>query len=236
MATSPLFHDRWDAGKQLAQLVLAELEQQRAAGISVAPIVYALPRGGLPVAEPVAQLLKCPLSVVVAKKITQPDNPELAIGAVTAHGHVLWAQPRLLLKWQQKDWQKALEQAQAKAKLQSDQFLGHCPQVTPQGAIAILVDDGIATGMTIAVAAMSLREQQPAQIWICTPVVPPSLIPSLQEWGDRIIALATPDPFLSVSRFYHEFNQVETEEALTYLHPTEAQIIEPPSATGNGEI
>lgn len=91
------------------------------------------------------------------------------------------------------------------------------PQVSAQGAIAILIDDGIATGMTIAAATLALKEQNPSQIWICAPVAPPSLMQWLARWSDQVIILHTPDPFWSVSRFYAEFPQVATEEALIAL-------------------
>jgi predicted phosphoribosyltransferase len=71
--------------------------------------------------------------------------------------------------------------------------------------------------MTMAAAVRSLRAQQAAEIWICTPVAPPDLMPFLQELGDRVIVLVTPHPFNSVSRFYQEFPQVSTEEAASYL-------------------
>ena len=104
-----------------------------------------------------------------------------------------------------------------KAHSQLAQLAPARPQVNPQGTIAIVVDDGIATGMTMAVAAQALRAQHPAAVWLCAPVAPLSLLPWLQQWGDRIIVLDTPESFLSVSRFYVEFPQVEIEEALAYL-------------------
>ena len=91
------------------------------------------------------------------------------------------------------------------------------PNVSAAGALAILVDDGIATGMTMAVAAQALRAQQPAALWICVPVAPQDLIQFLEEMCDKLIILETPDPFYSVSRFYAEFPQVETAEALACL-------------------
>jgi putative phosphoribosyl transferase len=206
-----LFTDRHAAGEQLAQAVVQEAQ-------SVSPsypmIVYALPRGGLPVALPIAQSLNCPLDVLVAKKIVRPNDPELAIGAVTADGHVLRTASRLSIY--PEEWQEAVELAQAKAKQQLEQFAER-PNLSAEGAIALLVDDGIATGMTIAVAAKALREQNPQEIWICAPVAPAALVDTLQQWCDRVIVLATPDRFLSVSRFYQSFPQVSTEEALSYL-------------------
>ncbi len=216
MTPFPLFRDRTDAGEQLAQEIHRTLLQTTEFSVSV-PIVYALPRGGIAVASPVARLLKCPLDIVVAKKISHPKNPELAIGAVTADGNVLWASDTPFRIQQSREGKIALTEAFNKAQSQRIQLSPACPQVNPQGAIALLVDDGIATGMTIAVAAQALKAQHPKAVWLCTPVAPPSLLPWLQQWGDRIIVLETPEPFFSVSRFYAEFPQVEIESALVSL-------------------
>jgi putative phosphoribosyl transferase len=215
MLSIPFFDNRADAGGKLAEAVVAELGKLNlTVPEAVKPIVYALPRGGLPVAVPIARLLGCPLDVVVAKKITRPDNPEYAIGAVTADGEVLWQKQKLRnLGFQT----LALQQAQDNAEsLLADLDAGR-PNVSAAGALAILVDDGIATGMTMAVAAQALRAQQPATLWICVPVAPQDLLEFLQEMCDRAIVLETPHPFYSVSRFYAEFPQVETEVALQCL-------------------
>ncbi len=84
MSYTPLFTDRTDAGEKLAQKINSVMRQTTASGTKPVPIVYALPRGGLPVAAPVARILGCPLTIMVAKKISHPENPELAIGAVCA--------------------------------------------------------------------------------------------------------------------------------------------------------
>ncbi|MBD1823978.1 phosphoribosyltransferase [Cyanobacteria bacterium FACHB-DQ100] len=204
-----LFDDRADAGRQLAQLVLKEAQS-----LDASYIVYALPRGGVGIGAAIAEALHCPLDILVAKKITRPQDPELAIGAVTADGQVLRS-----LNVRLSGWQEALERAQTKAKEQLEQFRDR-PDVTASGKIAILVDDGIATGMTISVAAKALREQQPQEIWICAPVAPAELIKRLYEYGDRVLVLATPEPFFSVSRFYRSFPQVELESAIADLKKT----------------
>lgn len=217
MLNSPPFSDRTDAGEQLAEAIKFNLtETANLAGVSTPVIVYALPRGGLPVAEPVARLLNCPLDIVVAKKIGHPKNPELAIGAVTADGNVLWDQTPLRNQ-RSREGQAALTEALQKAQFQLAQLSPACPQVKPQGAIAILVDDGIATGMTMAVAAQALRAQNPAAVWLCAPVAPLALLPWLEQWGDRLIILEAPEYFLSVSRFYAQFPQVEIESAIACL-------------------
>lgn len=218
MSSALLFSDRAEAGEQLAQLLVSLISDvQTTTGIALLPIVYALPRGGIPVAVPVARLLNCPLDIVVAKKITTPQNPELAIGAVTSEGNVLWARQRLLSKFQSNLRQAALREALDKAQAQLAELSVSCVQVNPQGKLALLVDDGIATGMTVAAASQAVKSLQPAQVWICAPVAPAALMNWLGRWCDRLVVLETPDHFLSVSRFYAHFPQVETEEALTYL-------------------
>lgn len=215
MSSIPIFRDRTDAGEKLAEVIFSDFCQMNlTTEWMIKPIVYGLPRGGLPVAVTIARRLGCPLSVVVAKKITLPDNPELALGAVTADGCIVWSRhkPRNL-QVQQTMIERAREKAQSQLECLSDGK----PEVIPLGRLVILVDDGIATGMTMLAALKSIRLQKPNAVWICVPVAPPELVKSLRESSDRLIVLETPQPFLSVSRFYAEFTQVETEVALTCL-------------------
>ncbi len=220
MPQNPLFADRTQAGEKLAEAIHDILTQQTIdSGVKPRTIVYALPRGGIPVASPVARLLGCPLTIEVAKKISHPKNSELAIGAVTASGNVLWEEQGIFRKIPISQLQEvALNSAIEQAQFLQVQLDSACPQVDPKGATLILVDDGIATGMTMAVAAKSLRTLSPAEIWLCSPVAPLKLLPWLHQWGDRLIVLATPKNFLSVSHFYSEFPQVETREALKIMN------------------
>lgn len=215
MSYIPMFRDRTDAGEKLAEVIFSDFCQMNlTTEWVIKPIVYALPRGGLPVAVPVARRLGCPLSVVVAKKITLPSNPELALGAVTANGCIIWSKqkPRNL-----RVQHYIIQQAQQKAQNQLESLGAGKPKVSPQGKLVILVDDGIATGMTMLAALKSIKLQKPNAVWICVPVAPPELLESLAECCDRLIVLETPQPFLSVSRFYAEFTQVETESAFACL-------------------
>jgi putative phosphoribosyl transferase len=216
MSYTPLFSDRTDAGEKLAKQIDSVIKENAAS--TKRPIVYALPRGGLPVAAPVARLLGCPLTIMVAKKISHPQNPELAIGAVTASGNVLWSEQKLFRsKNYLRSRELALNVAIDKAKILEEQLIPGCPQVNTEGATVILVDDGIATGMTIAVAAIAAKALGCAEVWLCSPVAPLKLLPWLSQWCDRLIILETPQPFLSVSNFYVDFPQVESSEALVYL-------------------
>ncbi|NJM73649.1 MAG: phosphoribosyltransferase [Scytonema sp. RU_4_4] len=228
MINTPLFANRTQAGEQLAQTIHTIFTQQTADQVAKpVTIVYALPRGGVAVAAPVARLLNCPLMVEVAKKISHPENPELAIGAVTASGNVLWDEYKLSFRDTPKSgWREAaLDAATSQAKSLQAQFSPACPQVNTEGATLILVDDGIATGMTIAVAATSLKALSPAEVWLCTPVAPLELLPWLHQWGDRVIVLSTPKRFFSVSNFYLEFPQVETKQAFECLLQQNKEIL-----------
>jgi putative phosphoribosyl transferase len=217
MTDAPLFSDRTQAGKKLAQVIQSYLQKQFTEfGVNPVPIVYALPRGGLPVAAPIADSLGCPLTVVVAKKISHPKNSELAIGAVTASGKVLWAEQKMFrFRPNLSQRQEAMGIAIAKAKSLESQFLPFCPAVNPKGATLILVDDGIATGMTIAVAAMALKNLAPSEIIICSPVAPANLIPWLENCGDT--SLENCDMPLGLSSTYHEVS--DTSDNSHTLHP-----------------
>ncbi|MEH2235405.1 phosphoribosyltransferase [Nostoc sp.] len=219
MPHTPLFADRTHAGEELARVIHDVLTQQTIdSGVKPVPIVYALPRGGIPIAAPIARLLDCPLTIVVAKKISHPENPELAIGAVTTSGNVLWTDQKLFWSKHDARWREvALNKAINLAKSLEAQLILACPQVNAKNATLILVDDGIATGMTIAVAATAIKALSPAAVWLCTPVAPQKLLPWLEQWGDRTIVLETPEPFWSVSNFYAQFPQVDTLEVLRYL-------------------
>ncbi|MEH2070677.1 MAG: phosphoribosyltransferase family protein [Nostoc sp.] len=219
MSQTPLFADRIHAGEELARVIHELLTQQTIdSGVKPVPIVYALPRGGVPVAAPIARLLGCPLTIVVAKKISHPENPELAIGAVTSSGNVLWTEQNLLYPNHDTRWQElALNKTIKQAKLLEEQLISACPQVNPEDATLILVDDGIATGMTMAVAATAIKAFSPAAVWLCTPVAPRKLLPWLNQWGDRTIVLNAPETFWSVSNFYLHFPQVEILEVIAYL-------------------
>lgn len=223
MSSIPLFSDRASAGIHLAERVISALNELRAAGMEIRPIVCALPRGGIPVALPMAQQLGCPVDIVVAKKITLAENTELAIGAATASGDVLWSNAPWIRNRPQ--LQEALQRAQAKAQNQLAQLQPCCPEIDYSGAIAILVDDGIATGMTMAVAVQALRSRQTAQIWICSPLAPQELLEWLGKQAERLIILDAPHPFFSVSRFYLEFPQLSLVDAQNLLRSHNQQFL-----------
>jgi len=206
------YKNRLSAGEQLAEAVATAL-----GGVEAAVRVVALPRGGIPVAVPLAQRLNCPLEVLAAKKIALPSNPELALGAVTPDGTTVWGQTSLLEESNQQALTQAREKALQSAIAQQEKFNPHCPSASIENSIVIIVDDGIATGMTMLSAVKALRDKKPAQVWMAAPVAPLEMKPQLEQSCDRAIILQTPDPFWNVGRFYKEFPQVSTEEAIAQL-------------------
>lgn len=212
MSNIARYQNRFTAGEYLAEEVVKAL-----ASVDTPVRVYALPRGGIPVAVPVAKRLNCPLEVLAAKKIALPSNSELALGAITPDGTTVWNQRARLGEGSQQTLEQAREKALASAIAQQEQFNPHCPCASVKDSIIILVDDGIATGMTMFAAVKALRKQAPAEIWLAVPVAPFEMKSKLQESCDRAILLQTPDPFWNVGRFYEEFSQVSTPEAIAQL-------------------
>lgn len=218
MSSNILFYDRLDAARQLAQLILQEIAERDDIGVSLTPVVYALPRGGIPLAAIISRQLNCPLDILVAKKITTAANRELAIGAVTAKGTTVWAEPRFFAHLSLVTLKEALARALEKAEAIATKFALYRPiDSVSMEKLAIVVDDGIATGLTVKVAVEELKQENTKEIWICAPVAPADLVEYLQQWGDKAILVATPEVFGSVSRFYRYFPQISLEEAIEQL-------------------
>lgn len=210
------FSDREEAGEALArQLEAIEALRARPA------VVLALPRGGVPVARPVARRLGAPLDVLVARKIGMPDQLELAIGAVTARGirvlndellrHVLLPPGYLHAETER---QRAIAAERERVLRQSR------PEIPLEGRIAILVDDGIATGMTMRAAIADVRARGPASVVVAAPVVAPRTRDELSRLADRVVALEAPEGFWAVGQFYGDFGQVSDLDVIRQLAGT----------------
>jgi predicted phosphoribosyltransferase len=218
MPSTVLFYDRLDAARQLARVISREIDDREDIGVTLTPIVYGLPCGGIPLAATVARALNCPLDILVAKKITTENNRELAIGAVTAKGTTIWAESRFFARLSLQTLNEALAYALNKAKDLAVKFATFQPQnLNNLERMAIVVDDGIATGLTIKVAVEELKQENTKEIWICAPVAPADIVSHLQQWADKVILLETPESFGSVSRFYQNFPQISLREAIDFL-------------------
>lgn len=204
------FTDRTDAGQQLAAAV-----QRR---VSDVDIVLTIPRGGLPLGRVVADVLEVPLDVIVAKKIGAPNNPEYAIGAVTADGSV-WRNEAAVVGGGDVDayFERMREEEAANARQKARRYRGERPEPALSGKTVVLVDDGVATGSTIRACIQQLHNAKAHRVILAVPVGPPDTIAELESVTDDIICLHTPSNFRAVGQYYDEFDQVSDEKAIYYL-------------------
>ena len=203
------FEDRAEAGIRLAAQVAA-LAPSR-------PLVLAIPRGGVVVAEPVARALHAPLDVMVVRKIGAPANPELAVGAVAPGPEVLLDQDLLRRLGLDED---ALRPhiARALAELEHRTALyGVNIPADLAGRTVILVDDGVATGHTAEAALRLLRRRRPERLIVAVPVGPPQTLARLRAAADAVVCLLEPPHFYAVGQFYRRFPQVEDDQVLSIL-------------------
>ena len=204
-----MFRDRNDAGRQLAEK-LAKYRGQDA-------VVLALPRGGVVTGCEIAQTLGLPLDIAVVRKIGHPLSPEYAIGAVDDTGAIILNDAEtesVSQAWLSDEIEREKKEAVRRVKA----YRGDRPPVTISGRIALIVDDGIATGLTVRLAVRSLRAQNPARIVVAVPVVSAEAVESLRKEADEIITLEPPEEFLgAVGSHYLEFAQVGDAEVKKLL-------------------
>ncbi|HVS58391.1 MAG TPA: phosphoribosyltransferase family protein [Candidatus Saccharimonadales bacterium] len=207
------FADRHEAGKLLA----ASLTEY-----ATNTIVFALPRGGVAIGGPVAQELNAPLGLVVARKIGHPSDPEYAVGAVTEIAPAVWNEhERANLDDTWATQAEAAGRAEVKRR-QKIYLAGHRP-VSAGGKTAIIVDDGIATGLTMQAAIHEVRQQKPARIVVAAPVASEEAVDILLEEADKVIILDKPQNFLgAVGSHYEEFPQLTDDDVIDILDRFEA--------------
>jgi len=206
-----LFSDRRDAGRQLADRLA-----QWAGRDDV--VVLALPRGGVPVAFEVADALHAPLDVLPVSKIGVPWQPELAMGALSSNG-AQYIDQRLVRdagldpSRLQDELAKAREEL---ARRESRYREGRAP-VPVAGRIAIVVDDGMATGASLTAAALALASLRPARIVAALPVAPVDARRRVGDAVDELVCVQQPVGFMSVGQFYEDFGQTSDAEVTELL-------------------
>lgn len=205
------FKDRTEGGQLLAK----KLEQYRNKDV----VVYALPRGGVVTALEIAKYLHAPLDLIITRKIGHPHQQEYAIAATAENGHVIGTQREL--NSVDEGWLRdEIEQQRLEAKRRREKYLRGKVAIPVEGKIAILVDDGVATGLTMRVGIMELKHRHPQKIVVAIPVVPKSTAEVLKNEAGELVALAIPpdEQFLgSVGAYYGEFSPVEDEEVIAIL-------------------
>ncbi|MFD7292479.1 phosphoribosyltransferase [Streptomyces sp. NPDC059897] len=214
------FRDRTHAGEELA---LRLLEWADSSDL-MDPVVLALPRGGVPVAAPVAHALHAPLDVLVARKIGVPGRRETAIGAVVGEEPPLFDRVALELLGLSEDGLGS-DIAEARNELRRRDHLYRAGRPAPpvEGRTVVLVDDGLATGLTATAALFSLRRQNPAGLVLAAPVGSPQTVADLRGHTGDVICLDQPPEFQAVSEGYERFPQVTDAEVLDVLNSFHAQ-------------
>ncbi|WP_322083068.1 phosphoribosyltransferase [Burkholderia sp. BCC1972] len=205
------FADRADAGRQLADALCDY------AGRSDV-VVLALPRGGVPVAYPVACALRAPLDVLVVRKLGVPFDPELAMGAI-ATGGAMHLQRSVIRSMDVSDVQLADVIVRETAELHRREALyrGAMSPLPVDGLTAIVVDDGVATGASMRVALQALRERRPARIVAAAPVAPASARHVFDDLADAFVTVLQPLRFFGISQFYARFEQTSDDEVRRLL-------------------
>ena len=205
-----LFKDRADAGRQLAQRV-AFLRGQDV-------VVLGLPRGGVPVAFEVAEALQAPLDVLVVRKLGVPFQPELAFGAI-GEGGVRVINESVVREANLSDEDMAAVEKQQRAEVQcrSQRFRQGREQISLAGRVAVIVDDGIATGATAKAACQVARAQGASRVVLAVPIGAADTAEELAPYADAVVCLHAPEFFYAVGQGYRNFTQTSDDEVVALL-------------------
>lgn len=202
--------DRTEAGQLLARH-LAESSWTE-------PIVLGLARGGVEVAVPVARALEATLDVAVARKIGAPSHPEVGVGAVTAHGPAVYDRTTLRrLGLTEADLEPAAERERAEARRRLGSYRSEPSGPDVAGRDVIVVDDGVATGVTARAAVRDLRWYQPARVVLAAPICAPGAKRFLASDADDMMCLHMPTELVAIGRWYGSFPQLDDDDVRAHL-------------------
>jgi putative phosphoribosyl transferase len=206
------FRDRAEAGRQLVPRLMAYAAEN--------PVVLALPRGGVPVAFEVARALRAPLDLIFVRKIGAPGHAEFGLGAVIDGAH-----PQVVLNEEALDHvrvppgyiEEETRRQLREIERRREHYLAGRRPVDVEGRVAIVVDDGIATGSTVRAALKGLSCARPARLILAVPVAPADTIKRLRTEADEVICLMAPEEFYAVGEHYDDFRQTSDREVTTLL-------------------
>lgn len=207
-----VFADRAAAGRRLAAALNGTDEDLTDA------VLYALPRGGVPVAAEIAEALELPLDIMLVRKLGAPGQPELAVGAIATGGVMiinddisasLGITPAIIESIAQRERIEMTRREEA--------YRPAGAAIDPAGRIAVLVDDGVATGATMEAAIEAMRRLDARRIIVAVPHGSPDTIRRLEARCDRMVCLETPDPYMAVGYWYRAFGQTPDSEVIRLL-------------------
>jgi predicted phosphoribosyltransferase len=207
-----MFRNREDAGRQLADQLQGRPFR--------APLVLAIPRGGVVVGAVLARELGADLDVVLARKLRAPGRPELTVGAISVTGEAhlqpwAWQVPELGQGYLAAERRRQLAALFQRTKL----LLGGRPAAPVAGRSVIVTDDGLATGSTMIAALKTVRPQRPFELIAAVPVGPPQALEEVRRLCDEVVYVCGPEELWSVGEFYEDFGQVEDGQVVDLLSP-----------------
>ena len=212
-----LFEDRVDAGKKLAKKLVKYASKNC--------LVLALPRGGVSVGFQVAKRLRVPLDVLVVRKLGAPSNPEFGIGAIASGVKILDEEAIHNLGLSEDDITKIESKERAELNRRIREYRGTDLPLNVQGKTVILVDDGLATGITAKAAIEAVKKQDPQKLIVAMPVCALESMAGirlmLRPRQDDLVCLSTPRDFSAVGLWYKTFNQVSDEEVVNLLRESQ---------------
>lgn len=209
-----IFRDRRDAGRKLAEKLAAYRDRTDVS-------ILALPRGGVPVAYEVALALNAPLDIFIVRKLGMPGHEEFAIGAIASGGiRVLNEAIIDELNISQQVIESIAKRELDELERRERAYRGNHPALETHNRVAIVIDDGLATGASMRAAVAGLRAQNPRRVVVAVPAAAPEAYEEFQPLVDEIVSVITPEPFHGVGRWYEDFSQTSDEEVQTLLEQT----------------
>jgi len=201
------FTDRSDAGRQLAQALLRYKDPQ--------PLILALLRGGVPVAAEVATALHAPLDLVLVRKIGVPMQPELAMGAVVDGGVPIVVRNDEVIRMagvDEAEFEAIRDRELVEIERRRRLYLGNRTPADVEGRVAIVIDDGIATGATTKAALRATRIRKPSKLVLAVPVAPTDTLAAMRDEADDVICLEDHEFFGAIGYYYADFRQLSDRE------------------------
>ena len=208
------FEDRAEAGRALAE-ALGGL-----AGEDV--VLLAIPRGGVEVAAEISRARGWPLDLVIPRKIGAPGNPELGLGAIAPGVRVLDERMLRALGVTREYLDREVAEQEEEIRRRAEAYRGGRPPTEIRGRVAVVVDDGVATGGTAAAALRWARSQGAARVVLAVPVAPREAVRRLAGECDEVVCLDTPEPFMAVGQWYLSFPQTSDDEVISLLDEARA--------------
>jgi putative phosphoribosyl transferase len=211
------FSDRVDAGRRLAKALARYCHDN--------VVVLALPRGGVPVASPIARALHAPLTLALVRKIGVPGQPEVAMGAIADVGAPVLVRNDDVIAAagvDKRTFDQVCAQETTELARRHEAYLAGRAPVDLNGKTAIVVDDGVATGATTRAALRAVRAHAPERVVLAVPVAPLDALESLRSEADEIVCLYPREDFIAIGVFYEDFSQVSDEEVIDLLNAANA--------------